>query len=140
MTDARCKPEHSKSSDLQSQSVCQPDCIFVRDYVIDCNIGVYAEEKGVTQKVRLTVDAALRSDIVATRDAMEEVPSYTDILDAIGSITERGHINLVETFAEQIAETVLRDERIVSVFVRIEKLERGPVRGVEITRPKGPHG
>ncbi len=33
------------------------DCIFVKDWVVDCNIGVYAEEKGVTQKVRLYVDA-----------------------------------------------------------------------------------
>lgn len=112
------------------------DCIFVRDYVIDCNIGVYAEEKGVTQKIRLTVDAALRGNVQARRDDMEEVPSYTDILDAIEEISSQGHINLVETFAEQIAETVLKDDRIVSVFVRIEKLERGPCRGVEITRPK----
>ncbi len=37
------------------------DCIFVKDWVVDCNIGVYAEEKGVTQKVRLYVDAYLRS-------------------------------------------------------------------------------
>lgn len=112
------------------------DRIFVRDYVIDCNIGVYAEEKGVTQKVRLSVDAELAADIRSHRDEMEEVPSYTDILDAIEDITSRGHINLVETFAEQIAAYCLRDPRIVSVLVRIEKLERGPVRGVEITRSK----
>lgn len=118
----------------------QPDCIFVRDYVIDCNIGVYAEEKGVTQKVRLSIDAALHPDVRAKQDEMEEVPSYTDILDAIEKITATGHINLVETFAEQIAELCLEDWRIVSVFVRVEKLERGPVRGVEIVRPKADHG
>jgi dihydroneopterin aldolase len=110
------------------------DCIFVRDYVIDCNIGIYAEEKGVTQKVRLTVDAYLSEGVKSVRDEMVEVPSYTDIIDAISSITSRGHINLVETFAEEIAEHVLRDERIATVFVRIEKLERGPIRGVEISR------
>ena len=114
----------------------RPDCIFVRDYVIDCNIGVYAEEKGVTQKVRLSIDAALSTDVRSTRDEMEEVPSYTDIMDAIEAITSRGHINLVETFAEKIAESCLKDPRISSIFVRVEKLERGPVRGVEITRPK----
>ena len=112
------------------------DRIFVRDYVIDCNIGVYAEEKGVTQKVRLSIDAELAANVRSHRDEMEEVPSYTDILDAIEDITSRGHINLVETFAEKIAEYCLRDERIASVFVRIEKLERGPVRGVEILRSR----
>ena len=140
MTNDRSNPAQTPSGDQPNRHANRPDCIFVRDYVIDCNIGVYAEEKGVTQKVRLSIEAALRSNIRATRDEMEEVPSYTDILDAIEDITSHGHINLVETFAEQIAETCLKDPRIVSVFVRIEKLERGPVRGVEITRPKPDHG
>ncbi len=140
MTTGRINPAQTSTTQYANQHQQRPDCIFVRDYVIDCNIGVYAEEKGVTQKVRLSIDAALRSNIRATRDEMEEVPSYTDILDAIEAITSKGHINLVETFAEQIAESCLKDPRIVSVFVCIEKLERGPVRGVEITRPKPEHG
>ncbi len=48
-----------------------------------------------------------------------------------------GHINLVETLAERIAEHCLADKRIVSVLVRVEKLERGPASvGVEIVRPR----
>ena len=112
------------------------DSIFVRDHVIDCNIGVYAEEKGVTQKVRLTVHAFLASSVRSSRDEMVEVPSYTDIIDAIAGITSKGHINLVETLAERICETLLADRRIDAVSVVIEKLERGPVRGVEIHRSR----
>ncbi len=112
------------------------DCIFVREYVIDCNIGIYAEEKGVTQKVRLSVDAFLAPGVKSTVDEMVEVPSYTDIIDAIGEIILRGHINLVETFAEDIARMMLRDARIGSIFIKIEKLERGPIRGVEIYRTR----
>jgi len=110
------------------------DCIFLKDWVIDCNIGVYAEEKGVTQKVRLTVDAYLAANVRAARDDMDTVPSYTDIIDAVNDITGAGHINLIETFAEAIAERILRDPRIEAMRIRIEKLERGPVRGVEIFR------
>jgi len=112
------------------------DCIFVRDWVIDCNIGVYAEEKGVTQKVRLSIDAFLSPHVRAVRDEAEEVVSYTIIIDAVNEIASAGHINLVETFAERIAERCLADRRIASVLVRIEKLERGPVRGVEVTRSR----
>jgi dihydroneopterin aldolase len=114
----------------------RPDKIFVSGHVVDCNIGVYAEEKGVTQKVRLTVEASLVPDVRSRHDNMAEVPSYTDILDAIAEIMAAGHINLVETFAERIAACCLRDERISAVSVRIEKLERGPVRGVEIVRTR----
>lgn len=112
------------------------DCIFLKDWVIDCNIGVYAEEKGVTQKVRLTVDAYLAPAVRASEDDMDTVPSYTDIIDAVNDITSAGHINLLETFAEQIAERGLQDRRIEAMRVRIEKLERGPVRGVEIYRTR----
>ena len=112
------------------------DGIFVHDYVIDCHIGVYAEEKGVTQKVRISVDAALAPAVFASTDDMEHVPSYADIIDGIDAIAAEGHINLVETFAERIAAHTLGDKRIASVMVRIEKLERGPLRVVAIVRPR----
>ncbi|WP_333793294.1 dihydroneopterin aldolase [Hyphomicrobium sp.] len=112
------------------------DCIFISDWVIDCNIGVYAEEKGVTQKVRINVDAYLASEVRAARDDMETVPSYTEIIDVVEAITAGGHINLIETFAEAIAERCLADARIDALRIRIEKLERGPVRGVEIYRSR----
>lgn len=112
------------------------DCIFVKDWTIDCNIGVYAEEKGVTQKVRITVDAYLAPALRASNDDMATVPSYTDIIDAVNGRTAEGHINLIETLAEDVAARVLQDARIAAIRIRIEKLERGPVRGVEIYRTR----
>lgn len=111
------------------------DTIFVRDFIVDCNVGVYAEEQGVTQKLRFTVDARLATDVFSIDDEMVEVPSYADIIDCIVALARGGHINLVETFAERIAETCLADKRIIAVRVYLEKLERGPLRGVEIIRP-----
>ncbi len=111
------------------------DTIFVRDFVVDCNVGVYAEEQGVTQKVSFTVEARLGPQVYSTQDNMAEVPSYADIIDAIVALARGGHINLVETFAEKIAVGCLLDPCIVAVRVRLEKLERGPLRGVEIIRP-----
>jgi len=111
------------------------DTIFVHDFVVDCNVGVYAEEQGVTQKVRFAVEARLAKDIFSVDDEMVEVPSYADIIDIIVALARGGHINLVETFAERIASHILSDARIVAVRVRLEKLERGPRRGVEIIRP-----
>lgn len=110
------------------------DAIYLKDWVVDCNIGVYAEEKGVTQKVRISVDAYLSADVRAARDDMETVPSYTDIIDTVQALTAAGHINLIETLAEDIAARTLDDPRIAAIRISIEKLERGPVRGVEIFR------
>ncbi|MGL4397061.1 MAG: dihydroneopterin aldolase, partial [Hyphomicrobium sp.] len=80
------------------------DTIFVRDFVVDCNVGVYAEEQGVTQKVSFTVEARLAPHVFSDRDTMADVPSYADIIDTIVDLARGGHINLVETFGERIAE------------------------------------
>jgi len=132
MTDHRAGSRSAPGTDAAHSR----DSIFVHDYVIDCNIGVYAEEKGVTQKVRLSVDAYLAPNVRSTVDEMVEVPSYTDIIDAIDELAASGHINLVETYAEEIAKRLLKDARIGGLLIKIEKLERGPVRGVEIYRTR----
>lgn len=138
------KPAMSKAADeAKSQKIKRAaardreigDTIFVRDFVVDCNVGVYAEEQGVTQKVRFTVEARLSKDVFSVEDEMAEVPSYADIIDFIIALARGGHIKLVETFAERIAANVLADKRIFAVRVALEKLERGPQRGVEIIRP-----
>ncbi|CCB64847.1 MULTISPECIES: dihydroneopterin aldolase [unclassified Hyphomicrobium] len=143
MKDKR-KPVKSKAADVSNALKLKKatakareigDTIFVNDFVVDCNVGVYAEEQGVTQKVRFTVEARLAPDVFSLDDEMAEVPSYADIIDMIVDLARGGHINLVETFAERIASRVLVDPRIAAVRVALEKLERGPRRGVEIIRP-----
>lgn len=114
------------------------DRIFVRDFIVDCSVGVYAEEQGVTQKVSFTVEAGLSPSVRSRNDQMVEVPSYADIIDTIEAIAASGHINLVETFAEKVAAACLEDPRIVVVRVELTKLERGPRRGVRIVRSRPP--
>ena len=113
------------------------DRIFVRGLVLPVAIGVYDEEQGVTQKVSFTVEASIAAGAAPQRDALADVPSYDDLVGAVRAVVAQGHINLVETMAERIAERCLSDKRIVSVLVRVEKLERGPASvGVEIVRPR----
>lgn len=136
MTDRRTGTKSVSEHAAIATGAHSRDSIFVHDYVIDCHIGVYAEEKGVTQKVRLSVDAYLAPNVRSTVDEMIEVPSYTDIIDAVDELGASGHINLVETFAEEIAKRLLKDARIGGLLIKIEKLERGPIRGVEIYRTR----
>jgi dihydroneopterin aldolase len=113
------------------------DHIFVRGLVLPVALGVYEEEQGVTQKVSFTIEAAVAPSVAPKGDAFAEVPSYDDLVGAVRAVVANGHINLVETLAERIADQCLRDRRIVSVLVRVEKLERGPASvGVEIIRPR----
>ena len=113
------------------------DRIFIQDMIVDCAIGVYPEEQGVTQKVAFTIEAFVAPTVRARHDALSEVPSYDSVvMSAVRTVTGSGHINLVETMAERIAEMILEEPRLVSVMVRVVKLENGPKRGVEIVRAR----
>ena len=115
------------------------DRIFVRGLVLPIAIGVYDEEQGITQMVRFTIEASVAGGVSPKGDHIDEVPSYDDLVGAVKAIVVAGHINLVETLAARIAERCLVDKRIVSVLVRVEKLERGPEAvGVEIVRSRNP--
>lgn len=113
------------------------DRIFVRDMILECRIGVYPEEQGITQEVAFSVEAFVSPSVRAEKDSLDEVPSYDSVvMAAIKGTVASGHINLVETMAEIIAQRILAEPRIVSVRVVVEKRENGPCRGVEIVRAR----
>jgi 7,8-dihydroneopterin aldolase/epimerase/oxygenase len=110
---------------------------FIRDLVLSCSIGVYDWEKLAPQRVRINVDVTAREPGAALADDVAKVVSYDDVVKGIKSISSEGHINLVETLAERVADLCLSDPRVVVVRVRVEKpdviVEAGGV-GVEIER------
>ncbi|TKT69363.1 (5-formylfuran-3-yl)methyl phosphate synthase [Aquamicrobium sp. LC103] len=112
------------------------DRIFVRDFVLPVQIGAYSFEHGHTQKVRFDVSADVLR-MTSNPEDMRHVFSYDVIMDGIRTIVARGHVQLSEALAEQVASHVLEDPRVVSVRVRVEKLELGPGGvGVEIERKR----
>ncbi|WP_274628861.1 (5-formylfuran-3-yl)methyl phosphate synthase [Arvimicrobium flavum] len=112
------------------------DRIFVRDFVLPVNIGAYSFEHGHTQKVRFDVAADVLR-MTSNPEDMRHVVSYDLILDGIRTIVARGHVELSEALAEQVAAHVLEDPRVVRVVVKVEKLELGPGGvGVEIERKR----
>ncbi|HSH62593.1 dihydroneopterin aldolase [Methyloceanibacter sp.] len=114
------------------------DRVFMHDLVLDAEIGVYTNEKGVTQRVRFSVDVDVKPAKGALGDDIAQAFDYDTIIHGIKTILGRCHIHLVETVAEQIAEHCLAHPRAARVRVRVEKLDKEPgAVGVEIVRAKG---
>ena len=114
------------------------DRVFMHDLVLDVEIGVYTHEKGVTQRVRFSVDVDVLPATIALDDDIGRAFDYDTIVKGIKEIIARGHINLVETLAEEVASRCLSHPRASSVKVTIEKLDKEPgAVGVEIVRSKG---
>lgn len=113
------------------------DRIFVHDYVLEVEIGVHHNEKGVTQRVRFSVDIDIMPSDNALEDDIARTLDYDFVINGIKEIIARGHINLVETLAEEVAQHCLTHPRTAWVRVVIEKLDKDPgAVGVEIVRSR----
>ena len=112
------------------------DRILVRDFVLPVRIGAYQHERDKVQNVRFNADVGILRAAQAAED-MRDVFSYDVILDSIRMVVAQEHIALVETLAERIAALILAQHRVVSVAIRVEKLDVGPgAVGVEIVRKR----
>jgi dihydroneopterin aldolase len=108
--------------------------VFVTGLKVQAEIGVYRHEIGRVQP--LVVDVEL--DVpTAGADRLSETLNYETILVAARAIAGAGHIDLVETFAQRLAQACLADDRVSKARVRVEKpLALAPdavAAGVEIT-------
>ena len=111
--------------------------VFIRDLVLTCSIGVHVHEKSADQRVRINLDLAVDESGRPVDDNIKNVICYEKLAENVGDIIGRGHVNLVETLAENIATMCLIDKRVLSARVRVEKLdilEDAISVGVEIER------
>ena len=118
--------------------------VFVRDLMLSGLIGVYPHEREAPQRIRLNIDLAVEDDgarplsrAAVGRDELSRVVDYEAIATTAKRIVASGHVALVETLAERLAEACLLDRRVRIVRVRVEKLDAvdgaGSV-GIEIER------
>ena len=97
----------------------------VADLEVDVLTGIYSEETGRPQPLRITVVARLR---VAERydpdTPLSASKNYMDLkFAASDALTNGVHFKLVEAVAEHVCDTLfLQDERVEQVSVKIIKL------------------
>jgi dihydroneopterin aldolase len=118
--------------------------MFIRDLVLTASIGVHAHEHTAPQRVRINVDLAITDDGAAKtsraavgQDDLGRVVDYEALVNRIRAMVAAGHVQLVETLAERLAEACLADDRILIARVRVEKLDvfaDATSAGVEVER------
>jgi dihydroneopterin aldolase len=118
--------------------------VFIRDLVLDARIGVYPEEKGGRQPIRINISFEMRDDGLDHPDGIGpddimRVVDYDGMTKRVRALIGRAHVQLVETMAEQIARLCLNDPRVISARVSVEKLTvfaDAASAGVEIERSR----
>ncbi len=113
------------------------DRISVRDHLVEVEIGAFQAERDTTQRVSFNVVVEVRPLPASADDDVDRILSYDKVTEAIAFELAAERLNLLETLAERVADRILLEPQAMRVFVRIEKLDRGPgALGVEIVRAR----
>lgn len=95
------------------------DSVFIHGLVLEASIGLYDEEKLKKQPVEISVDMDLLPiDGAAQQDT---IVCYDMLSQKIRELVNAGHIYLVETLAEKVADICLAEPRVFRVAVSIGK-------------------
>lgn len=133
-----------KLSELRSETdLINPnsgyDLIFLNDFMIDANIGVYKHEKIKSQPLRINIIAKVKNPKKINDDKLYSVVCYNQISKKIKKIIKSGHTILLEKLAEKIFLECFKNKRIQTMKIRLEKLDaiqEAESAGIEVERSR----
>lgn len=114
--------------------------VFIRDLCLLASIGVHRHEHAAKQRIRINIDLGVEDDGARAlsrpavgrqdggrqeggRDELARVVDYEKLAADTRALVAGGHVRLVETLAERIAEQCLTDPRVHLARIRVEKLD-----------------
>lgn len=97
------------------------DKIYVEDLRVKATIGIFDWEKKIKQEVSISYEIPHDNKKAAAADVIEATTDYKSITKAIIAFVESNKFELVETFAERIAEMVIKDFNIAEIRLRVSK-------------------
>lgn len=118
------------------------DCrrLFLRDYEVQINLGVFDIEKKGEQRAFINIDLYIPLALsTPLKDRMDEVVDYDFMRNTVAKRMEQGHIHLQETLCDDIANAMLAHPKVRAVRVSTEKPDAYPdcySVGVEVFRIK----
>ena len=114
----------------------------VADFEHDVLTGIYSEETGKPQPLRITIQAKMKvQDRYEPDTPLEASKNYMDLKFAASDGLPQGvHFKLIEAVADYICESLFtQDDRIEAITVKIVKLaiaEAGEKIGITLTRER----
>ena len=113
--------------------------ILINELTLDTFIGIHDFEKEKKQKIAISLSLDVDDNISGTEHKIENFVSYEHIVNDIKSILKKGHVDLLETLGEKIVELCFKDKRVLTIKLKLEKLEvfkDASSVGIEIFRKK----
>ena len=115
------------------------DKVFIEGLEVDTLIGAYDWERGIRQCLRLDLSFAWDIRPAAAGDDLTKALDYAAVNQHIQAFAGAARFELVETFAERLAESLLAEFGAPSLRLRVTKPGANPLArgvGVEIERSR----
>ena len=97
--------------------------VRLRGLVAVCAIGVTERERARPQRLRLDIEVAV-SPSQEGFASLEAIYDYGVLRKRVKEIIAETRAHLLEALAEEIADLVLRDPRVLEVAIAIDKIDR----------------
>ncbi len=113
--------------------------VQIKSLVLEISIGIHEHEKLKKQRVAVSLSIKAIDNLNVVNESISNVVSYENIIKNLKDITSKGHIELLETLGEMILEMCFEDDRILSVWMKLEKLDvfkDAESVGIEIVRDR----
>lgn len=113
--------------------------IFLSGYQVMTSIGVHDHERKTEQEIKVDIELDLGEIAPPKDDLLIETLNYEWLADIIETECKSGHVQLIETLINRIADQCLVEPRVQAVKIRIEKpaaIAKAVAAGVEIYRRK----
>lgn len=98
------------------------DAILIRDLRVEALIGIHKRERHVLQTLSIDLEIGLPGEAVFESDKVADTIDYEQAALAIRALAGSGHFRLVETFAERVANLLIRDFGAPWVKVNASKI------------------
>ncbi|NLY64297.1 MAG: dihydroneopterin aldolase [Alcaligenaceae bacterium] len=96
--------------------------IFFSKLALDARIGILAHELRATQPLHINAEIDINSPKQLNDNDINSVLDYRKLREAIIEESTRGHVHLVESLGEMIANRLLQDfPEVQKVMLRISK-------------------
>ncbi len=105
------------------------DIIFLQNFRAKTKVGIYLWERKVAQTIQLDLEIALPNKRAAITDCIDDAIDYAHIVQHIRDILTKKHFSLLETLAEHIAQTIMKE--FGSPWVKVSVAKLSILRGVK---------
>ncbi len=115
------------------------DKIFINNLIIEMSVGIYEHEKANKQRVIINITLDVESNAGRTLTSIDDVVSYENIVNKVKKLAAEKHYDLLEEFAEKIADICNSSDKVLKTIIRLEKpdiINDAKSVGIEITRTK----